>query len=76
LFANPAVENALGHKAEELIGGKLTVVLPEYLRHVHAHGLARYVATGSAARLLGQRIAPGLHKQQAVPGPPPLLLIY
>ena len=46
LFANPAVEKVFGHKAEELIGGKLTVVMPECLRHVHEHGLARYAATG------------------------------
>jgi len=45
LFANPAVEKVFGHKAEELIGGKLTVVMPEYLRHVHEHVLARYLGT-------------------------------
>ena len=35
--------------------------MPEYLRHVHEHGLARYVATGQR-HVSGRRIAPGLHK--------------
>ena len=37
IFANSAVERISGYKPEELIGGKLTVVMPEYLRHVHEH---------------------------------------
>jgi len=62
LFANPAVEKVFGYKAEELIGGKLTVVMPEYLRHVHEHGLARYVATGQRHVSWDGVSLPGLHK--------------
>src|SRR5437667_4385176 len=46
LFVNSAVERIFGYRPEELIGGKLTVVMPEYLRHVHEHALRRYVRTG------------------------------
>jgi len=62
LFANPAVEKVFGYKGEELIGGKLTVVMPEYLRHVHEHGLARYVATGQRHVSWDGVSLPGLHK--------------
>jgi PAS domain S-box-containing protein len=46
LFANPATERIFGHKVEEVIGQKLTMLMPEYLRAVHEAGLARYVETG------------------------------
>ena len=46
LFANPFVKQLFGYGPEELIGKKLTLVMPEYLHHVHERGLAHYVATG------------------------------
>src|SRR5438132_7687458 len=42
--------------------GKLTVVMPEYLRHVHEQGLARYVATGQRHVSWDGVALPGLHK--------------
>jgi PAS domain S-box-containing protein len=46
LFANPATERIFGHKVEKVIGQKLTMLMPEYLRAVHEAGIARYVETG------------------------------
>src|SRR2546426_2444774 len=62
LFVNSAVERIFGYKPEELIGGKLTVVMPEYLRHVHEHALRRYVLTGRRHISWEGVPLPGLHK--------------
>jgi PAS domain S-box-containing protein len=62
IFANSAVERIFGYKPEELIGGKLTVVMPEYLRHVHEHALRRYVLTGERHIAWEGVPLPGLHK--------------
>jgi len=45
LFANSATERIFGHKVEKLIGQKLTMLMPEYLRAIHEAGIARYVQT-------------------------------
>jgi PAS domain S-box-containing protein len=62
LFANPFVEQIFGYSPEELIGKKLTLVMPEYLRHVHERGLANYVATGQRHISWDGVPLPGLHK--------------
>jgi PAS domain S-box-containing protein len=62
IFANSAVEKIFGYKPEELVGGKLTVVMPEYLRHVHEHALKRYVLTGQRHVSWEGIPLPGLHK--------------
>jgi PAS domain S-box-containing protein len=62
LFANSSVEQLFGYSPEELIGKKLTLVMPEYLRHVHEHGLAHYVATGQRHVSWDGIALPGLHK--------------
>ena len=62
LFVNSAVERIFGYKPEELIGGRLTVVMPEYLRHVHEHALRRYVLTGQRHISWEGVPLPGLHK--------------
>lgn len=46
VYASPAVRELLGYEPEELIGGPLTAIIPEELRHRHTTGLARYLATG------------------------------
>jgi PAS domain S-box-containing protein len=62
LFTNSAVEELFGYTPAELIGAKLTMVMPQYLRHVHEHGLARYVATGQRHISWDGVLLPGLHK--------------
>jgi PAS domain S-box-containing protein len=62
LFTNSAVEELFGYTPAELIGAKLPMIMPEYLRHVHEHGLARYVATGKRHISWDGVPLPGLHK--------------
>jgi PAS domain S-box-containing protein len=45
-FVNRAAERIFEHKSEELLGQKLTALMPEYLRHVHQASLKTYTTTG------------------------------
>ena len=46
VYASPAVRELLGYEPDELVGGPLTVIIPEDLRQRHAEGFARYLTTG------------------------------
>ncbi len=46
LFTNPAFERIFGYSRLELLGVRLTQLMPEELRPRHAAALARYVETG------------------------------
>ena len=46
LFANPATVRIFGYDPTELIGKRLTVLMPEFLRKLHEKGFSRYLATG------------------------------
>jgi PAS domain S-box-containing protein len=46
LLVNPAAEKIFGYSIEEMVGRQLTMLMPDYLRHVHRSGIARYLATG------------------------------
>ncbi len=62
LFVNPATSNIFGYTAEELIGSELTMLMPEYLRHLHRAGLHNYLTTGQKHISWEAVDLPGLHK--------------
>lgn len=62
LFVNRATSNIFGYAAEELIGSELTMLMPEYLRHLHRAGLTNYLATGQKHISWEAVELPGLHK--------------
>ena len=62
LFINRAGEGIFGYTRAELIGKSLTILMPEYLRHLHRAGLERYVATGTRHISWEAVELPGLHK--------------
>jgi PAS domain S-box-containing protein len=62
LFVNPVVERIFGYGRAELEGQKLTMLMPDYLRHVHEHGMKRYLDTGKRHISWDGIRLPGLHK--------------
>ena len=53
---NPAAERTFGHRRAEVLGRPIAdIIVPEHLRARHAHGFARYMATGEA-HVLGRRM--------------------
>jgi len=62
LFANQSTQKIFGYTLEELRGQQLTMLMPEYLRHLHQAGIKRFVKTGQ--KHIGWEAAelPGLHK--------------
>jgi len=62
LFVNRATSNIFGYTPEELIGSKLTMLMPEYLRHLHSTGLRSYIDTGQKHISWEAVELPGLHK--------------
>ena len=52
LFANPAVANVFGYASGELIGQKITMLMPESLRQRHEEGLRRYLQSGGKVPFL------------------------
>src|SRR5712692_2412357 len=62
LFANRSIERIFGYKPEELVGQKLSTLIPHRLRERHLHGFEHYVRTGVRnIRWEGIEL-PGLHK--------------
>jgi PAS domain S-box-containing protein len=49
ISVNRAAERIFGHGSEDLVGEKLTALMPEYLRHVHQASLKAYTTTGDRA---------------------------
>ena len=61
VFANGAAEKVFGYSPQELIGGELSIIVPERMRAAHAAGMRRYMQSGrrnipwSGIRLPGLR---------------------
>ena len=62
LFVNRATSSIFGYTAEELIGTELTILMPEYLRHLHRTGLQNYINTGHKHISWDAVELPGVHK--------------
>ena len=62
LFVNAAIEKVFGYRDTELIGQQLTVLMPEYMRHVHEVSLKRYLDTGKKHISWEAIELPGLHR--------------
>jgi PAS domain S-box-containing protein len=62
LFATGAAEKIFGYSREEILGNKLTMLMPEHLRHVHEASLKRYLETGERRVVWNSVHLYGLHK--------------
>ncbi len=62
IFANPAAENVFGYTVSEMLGQDLTMLMPEYLRHLHRAGFGNYLKTGQRHLSWEAIELPGLHK--------------
>lgn len=62
LSVNPAAEKIFGYTIEEMRGAALTMLMPEYMRHLHEVGIRRYAETGEKHIPWEGVELPGLHK--------------
>ena len=62
LFVNGAAEKIFGYTIEEMVGQEITMLMPDYLRHVHKSAIARYAASGHRHLDWTRIQLPGLHK--------------
>ncbi|HYY97396.1 MAG TPA: PAS domain S-box protein [Pyrinomonadaceae bacterium] len=63
LFVNRATEKIFGHAGPSLVGQSLTMLMPDYLRHVHRAGIKRYIETGRRHTSWESVELPGLHRE-------------
>ncbi|HEY0078296.1 MAG TPA: PAS domain S-box protein [Pyrinomonadaceae bacterium] len=62
IFVNQAAEKIFGHSLSEMQGKNLTMLMPDYLRHLHRAGIGRYIETGQKHISWVATELPGLHK--------------
>jgi PAS domain S-box-containing protein len=62
LFVNRAAEKIFGYARAELMGQSMTMLMPDYLRHLHRGGLERHLSTGARHISWEAVELPGLHK--------------
>jgi len=62
LFANRATVDIFGYSMEEMLGAELTMLMPEYLRHLHRTGLESYLESDKKHISWVAVEVPGLHK--------------
>lgn len=68
VFINRAAGRIFGYALEEMAGQCLTMLMPDYLRHLHRDGIRRYVDTGKHHISWDGIELPGLHKNgQEIP---------
>jgi two-component system cell cycle sensor histidine kinase/response regulator CckA len=65
LFANPAAERIFGHPVSEILGQQVTLLMPEYLRHLHKSAVHAYMKTGQKHMAWTGLQLTGLHKNGA-----------
>lgn len=62
LFINRGATRIFGYQIEQMIGQPLTMLMPEYLRHLHSAGQERYLKTGKKHVNWEHIEVPALHK--------------
>jgi PAS domain S-box-containing protein len=62
LFVNAAAEQTFGYRANEMIGQKLTMLMPQEMRGMHLAGIDRYLAAGRKGISWRGVELPGRHK--------------
>lgn len=62
LFINRAATRIFGYEIEQMIGQSLTMLMPEYLRHLHTAGHERYLKTGKKHLNWEHVEVPALHR--------------
>jgi PAS domain S-box-containing protein len=62
LFVNGAVEKAFGYTPAEIVGQKITALMPERMRHRHEEAMRRYLETGEKRISWNAVSLLGLHK--------------
>ena len=62
VFVNQAVERVFGYEPDEIIGKKLTLLMPERMRPGHEAGLARYLRSSAKSIEWSGVPLPGLRK--------------